>query len=44
MTDTDSPAAPAIEEKKPVSTTEADLTKYKVSVNRNINEETLITE
>lgn len=38
MSDTEKPAAPATEEIKPVSTAEADLTKYKVSVNRNLNE------
>lgn len=43
MTDSENPAAPAIEEKKPVSSAEADLTKYKVSINRNSNEEKLFT-
>jgi hypothetical protein len=37
MSDTENPASPATEEKRPVSTAEADLTKYKVSVNRNMN-------
>jgi hypothetical protein len=39
MTDSDNPASPAIEEKKTVSSAEADLTKYKVGINRNSNEE-----
>jgi hypothetical protein len=38
MADTENPVAPATEEKKAGSTTEVDLTKYKVGVNRNLKE------
>ena len=44
MADSDNPSAPAIEEKKPASTAEADLTKYKVNFSGHSNKKKTLTD